>query len=269
MDTLFFWLSKLAWAVIAPESLLVIVVVLAWGLLVRGAVRWARRILGAAAAALLLMAVLPVGEWVLYPLESRFPPNPQLPQRIAGIIVLGGAEDSARTAAWGRVTVNEAAERFIGSLALARRYPEAKVLFTGGSGSVTDQGSKGSGVAAQLYLELGLEPSRLVLESESRNTAENATLGKALARPVPGEAWVLVTSAYHMPRAVGAFCKAGWPVIPYPVDHLTLRGDLARLGASVPGNLGYLGMGVKEWLGLTVYYLTGRTSAPFPAGCPR
>lgn len=269
METAFFWLSKVAWALVAPDSLLLLLVLAAWVLLRRGALGWGRRVVGAVAAALLLMALLPLGEWVLYPLESRFPPDPPLPQRIAGIVVLGGAEDAARTAAWGRVTVNEAAERLLGALALARQHPEARVLFTGGSGRLKDRDGKDADVARRLFLELGLEPSRLVVEDASRNTAENAALGKALAKPAPGEAWVLVTSAFHMPRAVGAFCKAGWPVIPYPVDHLTLRGGLLRQGGGIPGTLTYLSLGIKEWIGLAAYSLTGRTSEPFPAGCPR
>jgi uncharacterized SAM-binding protein YcdF (DUF218 family) len=70
-----------------------------------------------------------------------------------------------------------------------------------------------------------------------------------------------------MPRAVGAFCKSGWKVIPYPVDHQTVRGDQLRVGSSVTGNLFGLSSGIKEWLGLAVYYFTGRTSALFPSGC--
>lgn len=270
METLFFWLSKVAWSLVAPDSLLLLAVLAAWVMLRRGALKWGRRILGALAAALLLMTLLPVGEWVLYPLEARYPTNPALPKHIAGIIVLGGAEDGARTVAWGQVTLNEASERFLGAIELALRYPEAKVLFTGGSGSMAGgNGPPGADIARALFRGQGLDPLRILYESESRNTAENASLGKALARPAPGEVWVLVTSAFHMPRAVGTFCKAGWPVVAYPVDHQTLRGRLLRLDGGITGNLGDLSVGAKEWLGLAAYYLTGRTSEPFPAGCPR
>ncbi len=270
METLFFWLSKAVWSLIAPESLLLLAVLAAWALLRRGSHKWGRRMLGGVAAALVVMTLLPVGEWVLYPLEARFPPNPALPQRIAGIVVLGGGEDAALTSAWGRVTINGAGERFLGSIELARRYPEARLLFAGGNGSMADRDAPpGADIARTLYLGQGLVPSRLLFEIESRNTAENASLGKALARPAPGEVWVLVTSAFHMPRAVGAFCKAGWPVIAYPVDHRTLRGRLVRLDGGITGNLDELSVGIKEWLGLAAYYLTGRTSEPFPAGCPR
>jgi len=268
METLFFWLSKLAWYLVAPDSVIVLLVLAAWVFLVRGAIQWAKRTLGLVVAIVLVLAALPVGEWVLYPLETRIPTNPRLPQRVDGIIVLGGPEDEVRTFLWGQVEVNDAAERFLASVALSRRHPQAKLVFTSGSGSLVDQSLKGADVARRLYQELGLDVSRIVFESESRNTAENVSRSKALVRPAPGESWVVVTSAFHMPRSVGIFCKEGWPVIPYPVDHRTLPGHAVRFGGGLSGNLSSLSLGIKEWLGLTAYFLTGRTSALFPAGCP-
>ena len=120
MDTAFFWLSKLAWLVIAPESVLVLLVLASWVLLARGSAKWGKRVLGVVAAGMLILTFLPVGEWVLYPLEARFEANPALPQKVAGIIVLGGAEDAERSAAWDQVEVNDSAERFLASVTLAR-----------------------------------------------------------------------------------------------------------------------------------------------------
>ncbi len=267
MDTAFFWLSKLAWSVIAPESLLFLLVLAAWVLLLRGAIKWAKRVLGLASIAILVLAWVPVGEWILYPLENRYPANPALPDRVDGIIVLGGAEDAPRSAAWEQAEVNDAAERFLASTMLAKRYPHANLLFTSGSGNPMDQEHKGADVARQLYAQQGLEAARMLFESESRNTAENVALSKALLKPKPGETWVLVTSAFHMPRSVGTFCKAGWAVLAYPVDHRALRGRLLRLDAGILGNLNNLSIAIKEWLGLLAYYLSGRTSALFPADC--
>ena len=113
-----------------------------------------------------------------------------------------------------------------------------------------DQKHKGTDVARQLYAQQGLEGARMLFESESRNTAENVALSKALLKPKPGETWVLVTSAFHMPRSMGIFCKAGWAVVAYPVDHRALRGRLLRLDAGVLGNLNNLSIAIKEWLGL-------------------
>jgi len=267
METLFFWLSKIGWFAVAPENMLLVLVVAAWVLLLRGVVRWAKRLLGLAVIILLVLAVFPVGEWVTYPLESRFPANPALPDKVDGIIVLGGAEDAVRSAAWQQTQVNDAAERILASVALARRFPHAKILFTSGSGNLFDQKHRSADVAKKLYAELGLDSARLVLESESRNTAENIAHSKALVQPAKEETWLLVTSAFHMPRSVGIFCRQGWSVIPYPVDHRTLKGDLVRLGAGIAGNLNTLSYGIKEWMGLAAYFATGRTTAFFPSGC--
>ena len=267
MDTAFFWLSKLVWSVIAPESILVLLVLASWVLLMRGAINWARRVLGFVAVTLLILSFLPVGEWVLYPLETRFAANPALPQKVDGIIVLGGAEDIARSAIWKQAEVNDSAERFLASIELARRYPNARFVFTSGSGSLLDQELKGADVAKILYRQQGLDISRTLFERESRNTAENASLSKALVNPGPGENWILVTSAFHMPRSIGIFCKAGWPMIAFPVDHRTMPGHLLRADAGILGNLNNLSIAVKEWIGLVAYYLSGRTSSLFPASC--
>lgn len=269
MDTAFFWLSKIFWTILQPGSLLLLLVLLAWFLLMRGATRKARWVQSLAVVALLLVALIPFGNWLLAPLETRFPTNPPLPAKIDGIIVLGGAEDAVRSAAWNQVEVNESAERFLASLALARRYPAARLVFTSGSGNLTNRKARGADVARRLYRDLGLDPARLAFERNSRNTAENAALSKALVKPAPGEVWILVTSASHMPRAVGVFCKAGWPVLPWPVDHRTAPGFQTWIDYGLAANLDTLSLGLKEWLGLAAYYATGRTGALFPSGCAR
>ena len=267
MDTAFFWLSKGVWTLIAPDSLLVLLLLLVWILLARGAIVWAKRLLGIVVSVLVVLSFLPVGEWLLYPLESRFATNPALPANVTGVIVLGGAEDALRSSVWQQAETNESAERFLASLSLARRFPQAKLLFTSGSGSVLDQAHKGASVAQLIYAENGLDPSRLVFESQSRNTTENAVLSKALVKPASGEVWILVTSAFHMPRSVGIFCRIGWPVIPFPVDHQSLPGHMIRADASLIGNLQKISTAVHEWLGLLAYYLTGKSSALFPEEC--
>ena len=267
METAFFWLSKLIWFAIAPDSVLFILLLTAWIMLLRGAIKWSRRLLGLVVSTLLVLSVFPVGEWILYPLEDRFPTNPALPERVDGIIVLGGAEDAVRTAAWQQVEVNDSAERLIASMELGRRFPHARIVFTGGSGNPFDKSQRGSSVARKFYSQLGLDMNRVTFEEESRNTAENVSMSKALVKPAKGETWVLVTSALHMPRSVGIFCQAAWPVVPYPVDHRVVRGNLIRLDGSIGGNIGSLSHGIKEWIGLAAYYFTGRTGTLFPAGC--
>lgn len=267
MDTLFFWLSKLIWLIISPDSLLLILILLSFALLFFGMQRAGRRLLGFICVVLLVIAFVPLHNLLLYPLESRFVTNPELPQKIDGVIVLSGAEKAYMSSLWDQVELGPAAERSLAFVALARQYPEAKLVFAGGSGRLTKQDYKDADVAAKLFEQLGLELERVVFENESRNTYENALFAKRLIEPNKDENWLLITTAWHMPRSVGAFCKQQWPVIPYPVDHITPRGHLMSISLSLAGHLRDLKIGVKEWIGLFAYYFTGKTTAILPSQC--
>jgi len=267
MDSLFFWLSKLTWLVIAPDSLLLLLGLFSWVMWRCGVLRVAKASLNLLLITLLLVALFPAGEWLLYPLENRFPANPKLPQKIDGIIILGGPESITRSAVWNQVELGDGAERFLAGMALAKQHPEAKLVFTSGSGSLFYQLRKGADVGKKLFAEQGMDFSRIVLERNSRNTYENALFSKAQIKPVPGEVWVLVTTASHMPRSIGIFCQAGWPMIPYPVDHHTWRGNLLRVDYGLAGHLNDLGLAVNEWVGLVAYKATGKTTALLPLAC--
>ncbi len=264
MHSLFFWVSKLIWLVISPDNLLVILCVTAWVLLWRKRYRQATRLLGAICVGLCFMGLLPVGQWLLYPLETRFQTNPDLPETVHGIIVLGGSEDYLRTILWDQVEVGECAERDLAFLSLARQYPEATLAFSGGSGSMLHQEYKGADAARRLFQEQGLDPSRVCFERRSRNTFENVIFSKELLQPGNGQTWVLITTAWHMPRSVGICRKAGWAVTPYPVDHWTTPGRLFRIDWDLQGHLKTLTIGIKEWVGLVSYYATGKTSGLLP-----
>lgn len=267
MDTLFFWLSKTGWALAAPGSLLVFAAIALWLLLKLNAVRLARRLAGLTALALTLIALFPIGEWLLYPLESRFPQNPALPDHIDGIIVLGGTVDPAVSASWDQVETRATAEREFAFLALARRHPQARLVFTGGSGSLANQEGKEADWTRKLFAQQGLDVTGVTFERNSRNTYENALYSKRLVEPRPDENWLLITTAFHMPRSVGVFCKAGFPVIAYPVDHWTLRNNLLRTEWEFAANFYDVNIALQEWVGLLVYRLTGKTTGLLPAGC--
>lgn len=268
MDLIFFWLSKLIWTVISPDILLVILNISGLVLLLAGAVKKAILVLSVAAAATLAITFFPLGSLLLAPLENRFPSPPDLPEQVDGIICLGGAEKPYLSDARGQAEVGGAAERHLGFIKLMRTYPDAQVLFTGGSGSLTHQGLKDADVARMVFEDLGLDLSAIRFESRSRNTYENGKFSKDLVTPEPGQTWVLVTSADHMPRAVGVFRKLGWDVIAYPVDHATHPESPFEIRMDFSGNLHMLKLALREWVGLTAYYLTGKTSewVPGPAG---
>jgi uncharacterized SAM-binding protein YcdF (DUF218 family) len=172
------------------------------------------------------------------------------------------------SAARNEVVLNEAAERLTVVADLARRYPNARILYSGGNGELIGD-EREAPFALRLLKTFGVAPDRILLEDRSRNTIENAVYSREVARPKPGERWLLVTSAYHMPRAIGVFRKVGFAVEPYPVDWRT-RGaqDELRPFASVGDGLRRVDTAVREWVGLAVYWLTGRSSELFPGPLP-
>lgn len=267
MNSIFFWTSKLVWLLIAPDSLLLLLMLVAWVLLWRGACRPAKWLMSFLFVVLLAVALLPLGDWLLYPLEARFSANPELPEKVDGIIVLSGAQDALLSAVWNQAEMLDGAERDIAFLELARRYPGARLVFTGGTGSMVHQEYKEADVAKKLFEQQGLDLRRVVFERNSRNTFENAMFSMARVKPKAGERWVLITTAFHMPRSIGIFCKAGWRMIPYPVDHRTMPGNLLRVDFDLSGHLRDLKIGVREWVGLLAYYLTGKTTALLPNRC--
>ncbi len=219
MTFLFF---KLVWLLVSPDNLLVLTLGLGTLLLFTTRRRAGRLLVGSAALAALVVLLLPVGDRLLRPLENRFPPPDAPPRPVHGIVVLGGGQDQWLTQGRGQPALNAAAERLTEAVALARRHPAAKVVFTGGSGNLLDQNLKEADTARAVFESLGLSGDRVLYEAESRDTWENALFAMRLVRPGPAENWLLVTSAAHMPRAVGAFRQAGWRVIPWPVDYETL-----------------------------------------------
>lgn len=263
---MFFYLSKIVWFFFQPSSALLVLALIGSALLFT---RWWRLGRFTVAAALILMAVAglsPLGQALILPLEERFPQLADNAPAPDGIIVLGGAFDTVVSPARGVATLNEAAERLTALVTLARRYPQAQLVFSGGSGQVFFAGAPEAEIARLMLSEAGLDPDRLVLEGQSRNTFQNALLTKGVLRPKASERWLLVTSAYHMPRAIGCFRRVGFPVTAYPVDYRT-RGaaDLIRPFDKVSEGLRRVDLATREWVGLTVYWLTGRSSAFFPA----
>ncbi|HXP32210.1 MAG TPA: YdcF family protein [Stellaceae bacterium] len=257
-----FVVSKLFWLVARPGNLLCLI--LALGVLLMWTSRWRRggALVAVASLGFFVVTVLPVSDWVIAPLEQRFVPPVPLPDRIDGIILLGGAVEPETTRAHGQVALNEAAARVTETLALAQRYPTARIVLSGGNGGLGD-GSLSEAAATATLLEAdGIDARRLVLEERSRTTFDNAVFTRDLIRPQPGEVWVLVTSAAHMPRAMGCFRHVGWGVVPYPADYRTGRSLTSRLWLAA--NLVDLDDAVHEWVGLVAYRLLGRIDTLFP-----
>jgi uncharacterized SAM-binding protein YcdF (DUF218 family) len=263
---MFFVLSKILGFFANPSNLII-----SFGLLgvVMLLTPWRRAGFWLATVSMVVLAVLgllPIGNALLLPLEDRFPAWQAEGAAPAGIVVLGGAITPDVSAARHEVALNEAAERLTAAAALARHYPDARLIYSGGSGAlIYDEGNEAP-LALALFESLGVAAERIALEDRSRNTIENAIFSKTIAQPKPGERWLLVTSAYHMPRAVGAFRSAQFPVEPYPVDWRT-RGkeDAFRLFATMGDGLRRTDTAVHEWVGLFAYWLSGKSSELFPS----
>jgi uncharacterized SAM-binding protein YcdF (DUF218 family) len=262
-----FVLSKLVWLVAQPSNLFFILMIAAVLLLWTRWRRFARRLLLVLVVVGLVVAVVPVGTWLLLPLENRFAGS-RLPERIDGIIVLGGALDQFVTKARGQPAVGSGVARLLAFADLARRYPQAKLVFSGGSGELFRQDVKEAEAAKLFFRQIGLDPARISFEARSRNTAEGAQYSHALVKPQTGEVWVLITSARHMPRAYGCFRAIGWPVVPYPVDYATDGKFHFHLRFGFASGLGGLSAGLKEWVGLLYYYWLSRIPSIFPGPEP-
>jgi uncharacterized SAM-binding protein YcdF (DUF218 family) len=261
-----FILSKIIGTLVLPSNLLMLALLLGIGLLFTRFHRLGRRLAAVVAVVILLLAVLPVDQMVMAVIEDRFPPPAAMPDRVDGIIVLGGALAPALSASRDQPIIKAAADRITAMVRLARRYPQARVVYSGGSGDFLDQRNREAPWVKRLLAEMGCPHESIVFEDRSRNTRENALYSAELMQPKPGETWLLVTSALHMPRSVGVFRAAGWPVIPYPVDYNT-HGRLEpsqmlrfNLGAGVYG----LDPVAHEVLGLVSYRMAGWSSALFP-----
>jgi uncharacterized SAM-binding protein YcdF (DUF218 family) len=225
------------------------------------------RLAAAGFLSLLAIGFSPLSYMLLLPLENRFP-LPRLEQvgDVKGIIILGGFEDAYGTQARGTLLVGDAAERLTEGVLLAHRLPRARVVFSGGSAAIIGASPSAAGAVANYIIGTGIAADRVILESASRNTRENAVMTYDIVRPKPGERWLLVTSAFHMPRSMGVFRKAGFDVVAWPVDYRTTGlSDMAR----ATGNLGegtyHVDISVKELIGLFVYRWRGWTDALWPA----
>jgi uncharacterized SAM-binding protein YcdF (DUF218 family) len=253
----FFVASKVLGWLVHPLHALILLQAFALILL---ALRWRRTAAALFAFVTLAFAVIgwsSLADALLHGLEHS-QQRAELPARLDGIVVLGGAEYTELSAAYGMAHMNDDSERVSAFVGLARQHPEAKLVFTGGSGELFGSTTPEAEVVKLFFREQGLDTGRLLVEDRSRNTYENALFSKALVQPKPGERWLLVTSAFHMPRAVAVFRAAGWEVLPWPVAYRTLPQLSLLADSDSIHQFDKLNRGIHEWLGLLAYRMTGK-----------
>jgi len=267
---LFFVLSKTLGFLLLPTNLLIAIGLVGAILMATRLASLGRKLVVAAVLLLILCGLSPLGKILLYPLEQRFPPWNATRGAPDGIIVLGASIEADLSVAHGTPVVRGAPDRIIAAAALARQYPNARVVFSGGSANLISNDAREADFAGAIFESLGIDKSRLMMERRSRNTQENAEFSKALVAPRDGERWLLVTSAFHMPRSVGLFRKAGFAVEPYPVDwRVGGRDDLMSWSNVAIEGLGRTDLAVREWMGLIAYRATGKIDDLLPGPAPK
>jgi uncharacterized SAM-binding protein YcdF (DUF218 family) len=259
------------WSLLSPSQLILYALLAGVLLLALRRPRAATVCLVASAAAVLVFGLLPTSHWLAHVLETRFP-QPTLPEQVAGIILLAGAEEGDLSAEFGVPQVGGSGGRYVTTLALAQRYPDARIVFTGGPRREAGREplETQAAVAEALFAAVGIDSARITWEEGSRDTCDSGRNTLEQLRPAEGPPpWVVVTSALHVPRTAACFRAGGWTAAQFvmqPADHRT--SGIHLIPRSVPRiarNLALLDEAAHEWVGLAYYRVTGRTTEWFPA----
>jgi len=262
---LFYSLSKIFWLFFQPVTIILILVLIAFLAMWRGFRRFGLGALGLSIVILFFASFTTLGSVLLAPLEDRFAKPDEMPQRVDGIVVLGGYMNGEINAGRKGFELNSAADRIFEAMRLARLYPDAKVIISGGEGAYFEESAKEADSTRQMLIDLGFSGERYIYENKSRNTVENAVFSKELAEPKSGETWLLITSAYHMPRSVGCFRKADFDVVAWPVDYKTRASERFGLYLESPNEaLSRFSVAMREWVGLAAYWFAGKTDMLVP-----
>jgi uncharacterized SAM-binding protein YcdF (DUF218 family) len=257
-------LTRIFWLLVQPLSLIMLCLLLAFLLGFRAKRGWSRIFLIVGGLMLFATTFTTMGYALITPLEDRFV-RPAEPGHIDGIVVLGGAMDGEVNSVRGGWELNRSGDRYVETVRLALAHPEAKVLVAAGPAALALDQEREALAAQRMLLSFGVAPERIVLDENSRNTEENAQFAKELAGDISGQTWLLVTSAFHMPRSVGLFRMAEFPVVPWPADYLASGAEGWRVKPDQPPeNVAVATIALREWTGLIGYKVTGKIADWFP-----
>ena len=258
-----FYLSKILWLILNPFNIFILINFLIIILYVLSFRRLSITIFVINFLFLIIISILPIGNYLIYQIEKEYHSNTEIPENIDGILILGGATDALMFKEYGQISLNGSAERLVESVDIIRKHQNAKVIFSGGSGVLNRPDLGHSDVAKFFYKKMGLDTNRLIFENSSRNTYENILFSKKIIIPKKNEKWLLITSASHMKRAQLVAEKNNWNFIPYAVDFKNLKNFKFIFNLNLLSNINSFQQGSHEWLGLVSYYLMGRTSKIF------
>lgn len=267
MTTFEYITRKFFWWIIMPDMLIMLLIAIGIGFLLFKNTKWARRFILSSCLLIFFFGGIPTGFWMLENLENRFPKVTEIPPGTTGIILLGGNFDRMTTMGRNQPSYNLAAGRFIEFIKLARNHPELKLVFTGGGAAIPFHEGPGLTEAELTKQELdalGFDTSQIIFEGESLNTIENASKTYDLVQPTPDQKWLLMTSAFHLPRSVGLFRKAGWNVIPYPVDYHTPGDYEPYFLIGLKDGLTSWHFALREWASMIQNYMFDRSDELYP-----
>lgn len=266
---MFFEISKVLGWLVYPSNWVALLCISGVALWLAGRRRSGRALAICGVLALLLFGYAPAGNILMLGLSERFPAWHAEGRDPDGIIVLGGAIEADKSRARDEVELNSSAERVLAMLQLARRFPAARIVYSGGSDNLFPPYITEAPFAGRLLEEFGIARDRIVIESASRTTFENATRVRDLVQPRPGQRWLLVTAAWHMPRSIGVFRAVGFDVEAYPVDWRT-RGwrDAFKPFPLLSMGLAQSDTAMHEWAGLIGYWWSGRIGELLPGPRP-
>ena len=254
-----FFLSKTLWLLLNPFNLFLLLIFLSLLGKFFNYYRLSKIIFSFILVLFLISVVLPSGSFLIYLLEKNFHSQVNLPEKIDGILILAGATDPFLSKEHKTISLNGSAERLIESVQLINKYPMAKVIFAGGSGSLEYPELSHSEVAKKFFSLFDIDINKIYFENKSRNTYENILFAKERFNPNINEKWIIVTSAFHLTRAMNIGKKLNWQFIPYATDFKAPKKFLWKFNKNLFINLQEFDLASHEWLGLIYYYYMGRS----------
>ena len=255
-----FYLSKIFWFFFNPFNLIIFIFI--FGLFFYKLKKFflAKSFYYLSIGFFLIFAVLPIGPYLTYLLEKDFHETNYYPDKLDGILILSGATNPFLTKEYDQINLGDGAERLLESYFLIKKFPNVKIIFSGGAAYLGYPEITDSSAAKKFYKDMGLDIRKIYFENKSRNTFENILLSKNYAKPKQNENWLLISSAFHLRRAMNVADKLDWNLIAYPTDFRQSKKFIFTFSVNLFYNLSQSNLAFREWLGLVYYYLSNKTS---------
>lgn len=255
-----YFLSKFIWVFLSPLNFLFILLLFSFFLKILNFKMFSKFILIFSFCFFIAIGFFPMGQFLLFKLEHQYQSLEVLPNEIDGLIVLGGPSNAGLTTIYDQVNFNDGGERLTEAVLVIKKSQPKKIIFSGGTSKQNFESSHAF-VAKKFFHEMEINTNNIYFEYKSRNTYENIFNSKITVNPKKNEKWIIITSSFHMPRAMKVADKLEWRLIPYPVDYRTAKNFSGfHFSFNLLNNINSLDLALHEYVGLISYYLLGRTN---------